>query len=229
MIGIICAMELEASRLKGALQHARKEVISGVEYMSGLLCAQEVVVAVSGVGKVFAAICAQTMILQYKPRLLINTGIAGALDETLRMGEIVIADQVMQHDMDTSAVGDPPGMISGINQVFLPCSERIVEAMAQSIGAVEGLAARVGTIASGDQFVADPAKKAAIRAQYGAIACEMEGAAIGQVCYINKLGFAVLRAISDGVGGGMDYAAFSKMAAENSCLVLEQFLVSFRI
>lgn len=226
MIGLICAMEVEAARLKEAMQNSKTQHISGIEYVEGRLFGQDAVVAVCGVGKVFAAICAQTMLLRYQPDIILNTGVAGTLSDKLRIGDIVIANNVVQHDMDTSPLGDPPGSISGINRVYFPCSEPIIRDMQASIQGLPGLRCEVGVIASGDQFICDAEKKRTISNTFGAIACEMEGAAIGQVCYVNQVDFCVLRAISDGADetSHMDFMEFVAIAAKNSCILLEAFL-----
>ena len=115
MIGIIGAMGVEVLALAELLENKKCEKISGIEYMSGTIYGKDVVLAVCGIGKVFAAICAQTMILKYNPDVIINTGVAGTLSDELSIGDIAIADSVVQHDMDTSPLGDPVGMLSDIN------------------------------------------------------------------------------------------------------------------
>ena len=113
MIGIIGAMKVELEALKARLQDVTVTRISGVDFYSGKLHGTDVVATVSGVGKVFAAVCAQTMVLKFGVNAIINTGVAGGLSPNLKLGEVAIASQVCQHDMDTSGVGDPKGLISG--------------------------------------------------------------------------------------------------------------------
>ena len=107
MIGIIGAMKVELEALKARLQDVTVTRISGVDFYSGKLHGTDVVATVSGVGKVFAAVCAQTMVLKFGVKAIINTGVAGGLSPNLKLGEVAIASQVCQHDMDTSGVGDP--------------------------------------------------------------------------------------------------------------------------
>lgn len=223
--GMIAAMQAEADPLIEAMQDAERETVSGVTFTRGTLCGKSVVLAVCGIGKVFAALCAQTMILRFAPRCVINTGVAGSLDRSLAIGELVIAEQVVQHDMDTSPLGDPVGLLSGINRVFLPGDAALGERLRRA-AAPDGFPCRLGTIASGDQFVADDRKKQYIRETFGAVACEMEGAAIGQVCYVNRVPFAVVRAISDDASGQaqMAYPAFMKLAAARSAALLRRML-----
>ena len=223
MIGIIGAMESETAAIIRAMEQAEAQVISGVRFVCGKWCGKEVVVATAGVGKVFAALCTEAMILTYHPECIINTGVAGALDPALEIMDVVIAEQVVQHDMDTSPLGDPIGMISGINQVELPADKKLIHSFTQAAEKA-GAKAICGVVASGDQFIADQQKKNLIRIRFNAACCEMEGAAIGQVCYVNKVPFAVLRAISDGAGeeAVMDFPAFVKKAAKQSINILQE-------
>ena len=224
LIGIIGAMDIEVNGLIANMQEPVTEVYGGISFTKGILHGQNVVVSKCGIGKVFAAMCAQTMILKYSPDVIINSGVAGALSSELSILDAVIASSVVQHDMDTSPLGDPRGLISGINIVNIDSdtttSDKLIDA-AKSLGVntVKGI------VASGDQFMADPIKKSDVAATFGAIACEMEGAAIGQVCYVNKVPFAVMRTISDGKGEALDYMTFSVIAANKSIQIIEDFLM----
>ena len=225
MIGIIAAMDVEMKSLRSYMENTETEVISGIRFVRGSLEGKDVVTAVCGIGKVFAALCAQTMILHYQPQCIINTGVAGTLTDALTIGSIAVSSAVVQHDMDTSALGDPVGLISGINKVELP-ADRLLSGQLSACAKVMGVKTATGVIASGDQFVASAERKAFIVEHFKAIACEMEGAAIGQVCYVNKVPFCVLRSISDSADGSshMDYPTFVKMAAEQSVNLLRRFM-----
>ena len=225
MIGIIAAMNVEMESLRSYMENTEEETISGIRFVRGMLEGQEVVTAVCGIGKVFAALCAQTMILRYAPEAIINTGVAGTLTNALGIASIAVSSAVVQHDMDTSPLGDPKGLISGINVVEIPADAQLggkILACAKEMG----VNAVSGVIASGDQFVASAERKDFITGQFGAIACEMEGAAIGQVCYVNKVPFCVLRAISDSADGSshMDYPQFVKLAAEQSVSLMRRVM-----
>lgn len=225
MIGIIGAMEIEVENVKAFLTDIKHEKISGVDFVSGKYKNTDVVVAKCGVGKVFAALCAEAMIMRYSPKIIINTGVAGALADGLKIGDIVIADAVVQHDMDTSALGDPPGMISGIDIIDIPADKEVVSLLEKSVDALK-LNHVTGKIASGDRFVADDNTKKYIKNNFSAVSCEMEGAAIGHVCYVNNVSFGVLRAMSDEANGDaqVDFPSFVKTAAENSTNVIKGFL-----
>ena len=225
MIGIIAAMDSEIAAIKNEMTDKTVETVSGIEFVKGSLCGKNAVVAKCGIGKVFAAICAQTMILKYSPALVINTGVGGSLSDKLGIGDIAVATDVVQHDMDTSPLGDPVGLVSEINIVHFPAdphAANLIKASADSLG-INNV---TGTIASGDQFIASREKKNYIRDNFGAIACEMEGAAIGHVCYVNTTPFAVIRAISDTADDSshMDYGEFLKLAAERSFKVVTRFV-----
>lgn len=225
MIGIIAAMNVEMESLRSHMEITETEVISGIRFVRGVLEGKEVVTAVCGIGKVFAALCAQTMILHYHPECIINTGVAGTLSDALSIGSIAVSSAVVQHDMDTSPLGDPVGLISGINKVELPADGQLADKLTDCAKAM-GVKTAMGVIASGDQFVASAERKAFIVENFHAIACEMEGAAIGQVCYVGGVPFCILRAISDSADGSshMDYPTFVQLAAEQSVNLLRRFL-----
>ncbi len=228
MIGIIGAMGIEVRALADLLEDKKTEKISGVEYMSGKIYGKDVVLAVCGIGKVFAAICAQTMILKYNPDVIINTGVAGTLTDKLSIGDIAIADSVVQHDMDTSPLGDPVGLLSGINIVKIPADKQTVSKIEACVEAI-GANYQIGTIASGDQFLASKEVKERIVKNFGAIAGEMEGAAVGHVCYVNNKSFCVLRAISDCAdgSGAENYMEFLGKAAENATMIMAKFIKEY--
>ena len=230
-VGIIGAMKIEVDALCDMMQDVTMEKIAGSTFHRGTLCGRSVVIAQCGVGKVFAAMCAQTMILRYNPAVIVNTGVGGCLADTLSIGDIAIADHVVQHDMDTSPLGDPVGLISGLNQVYISCDPTVVACLSACADAEEIPYTR-GIVASGDQFISSESRKAWIHeqfdsAEYGeCVACEMEGAAIGQVCCANGVPFGVVRAISD-KDDAMDYSMFMMKAADMASRVTERFVGVF--
>lgn len=223
MTGIICAMKLEAENIVASMTDIRTETRGGIEFNVGRLSGADVVIAVCGVGKVFAAICAQTMILCYAPDEIVNVGVAGSLTDKLGVFDLVVADDLVQHDMDTSALGDPKGLISGINIVNIPADAGIRQRLIDAIAAC-GLNGVSGRIATGDKFVDSDADRRAIADTFGAVACEMEGGSVAQTCYAAGVRFAVLRAISD--SGEGDYAKFAVRAAENSARVICSYIAA---
>ncbi|MBQ7779674.1 MAG: 5'-methylthioadenosine/adenosylhomocysteine nucleosidase [Clostridia bacterium] len=224
IIGIICAMNDEACGIIERMTEVTSEEISGVTFNRGKINGKDCVVAVCGIGKVFAALCAQTMILRYSPSLIINSGVAGGLHSSLKVCDVTVATSLVQHDMDTSPLGDPKGLISGINIINIPTDE---EATARLTAAAKSCGINVinGVIATGDKFIASDDEKRSIVDSFSAIACEMEGGAIAQVCYVNKVPVCVMRAISDGGDDSatLDYPTFARLASEQSVKVIMKF------
>ena len=227
-IGIIAAMQIEIDGIKEKLCNAETVNISGIDYVSGTIGGKRVVCAKCGVGKVFAALCAQTMCLTFNPLCIINTGVAGGLADGLSVLDVVVCENAVQHDMDTSPLGDPVGLLSGINIVNIPAASRISRLLCECVEQV-GVKCVLGTVATGDQFVATDEKRRYIKETFNAAACEMEGGAIGQVCYVNDVPFGIIRAISDGGDGDavLDYPTFAAKAAENSVLAVLRFIERF--
>ena len=227
MIGIIGAMDIEVAILRDKMVNPTVETISGVDFIRGKLEGRDVVLARSGVGKVFAAICAQTMILKYGVKAIINSGVAGTLTGELHIGDVAISTACVQHDMDTSPVGDPVGLLSGINVVELPADTTLVGEL-DKVCADAGVNHRLGVIATGDQFVATHERRDWIRDQFKAIAVEMEAGSIAHVCYVNKVPFASIRVISDEASGDVhiDYMTFVKKAADTSSDITLRWLAA---
>ena len=229
MIGIIGALDIELERLIGAMREPAHREISGVPFTCGKLLGTDVVIARAGVGKVNAAVCAQTMALIYEPELIINSGVSGALSPELRVGDVVIGTDVVQHDVDTTALGDEPGFVSTVDRLSFPLDNFASTAIA---AAAEDLGIRAvrGRIASGDQFVASTARKEEIVRLFSAVTCEMEAGAIAHVCFLNRIPCAVIRSISDGGNeeAPMSYEEFLPLAAKNSSELTLAYLKSLQ-
>ena len=225
MIGIIGAMDIEVNSFKELMTDKKTETISGIEYVSGKLWDKTVVIAVSGVGKVNAAICTQTMCLKYSPEFIINSGVAGGLEKSLNICDVVVASAVIQHDMDTSPLGDPVGFISGINIVDIPCDTNISNTLFDA-STENGIHTLMGKIVSGDQFINSSEKKKYLVDTFNAYACEMEAASVGHVAYKNNVPFCILRSISDNADGSshLSYTEFVEAAAKNLVKVMKSFL-----
>ena len=216
-------MDIEVDGLVSSMPKKKITMLSGIKFYQGKLCGKDVVVAKCGIGKVFASICAQTMILNFNPSVVINTGVAGTLDKDLCVLDVAIASGVVQHDMDTSPLGDPYGLISGINVIVFNSDDRVVNTLKLASEQAKILC-KTGIIATGDKFVHKSEDKAWIKNEFNAIACEMEGGAIGHTCYVNGVPFGIIRAISDGEGATMDYLNFSLRAAQRSIDIVKKFV-----
>ena len=228
MTGIIGAMHVEVETIKSLMENKTAEKIGGVEFVKGTLHGKDIVIAVCGIGKVAAAMCTQIMILKYSPDRIINTGVGGSLSTKLAIGDIAVAESLVQHDMDTSPLGDPIGLISGLNMVNIPADKAVADLLLESIKTLENVKGLSGVIASGDQFIASDEKKKFITENFNAIVCEMEGASIAQVCFSNGVPFGVVRAVSDCADGSshMDYGEFLPVAAANAAKLIEYFAIN---
>lgn len=223
LIGVIGAMDIEVDGLVSSMTDISVKEISGIKFYNGKIDEKCVVVAKCGIGKVFASICAQAMILEYHPDVIINSGVAGTLSNELGVMDVAIAKNVVQHDMDTSAIGDPKGLISGINVIYIETNENVVNCIENACKTLD-CEFKTGTIASGDKFISHKEDKDFIKNEFSAIACEMEGASVGHVCYVNNVPFGIIRAISDGEGAEMDYQTFAPLAAKQSIEIVKKFI-----
>ncbi|MBQ6374766.1 MAG: 5'-methylthioadenosine/adenosylhomocysteine nucleosidase [Clostridia bacterium] len=223
MIGILGAMQAEVDRLISAIRNCETRDVLGHRFYTGTIDGHRVVISRCGVGKVNAAVSAQTMIMAFDPKIIINTGVAGSLTSAFGILDVAVAIDAVQHDYDTTALGEPAGAlsISGELVTYFPCDsmwrDRLLDA-SRSLG-IRALPAR---IASGDRFITNSEDKRRIVNTFSAQVCEMEGAAIAQTCYIAGVPCAILRAISDSTDGNhsMEYAEFLPLAVEKSCSIL---------
>lgn len=227
MIGIIGAMEEEVAHLKEAMQVEKTVERAAMTFVKGKLDGKDVVVVRSGIGKVNAGICAQILADLFEVDTLINTGVAGSLDAALDIGDIVISTDAVQHDMDVSALGDPVGQIPRMDTFAFPADERLVQLAVQANEeANPDIHTFTGRVVSGDQFVSDGAVKERLVTQFQAKCTEMEGAAIAQAAYLNKISCVIIRAISDKADNSstMDYAAFEKRAITHTVRLVRNLM-----
>ncbi len=222
-LGIIGAMEVEVealvSKLENKVQHRR----SWITCYTGTLEGLEVVIVQCGVGKVNAAMCAQTLIDRFGVTHLVNTGIAGSLNAQLDIGDLVVSQDAMYHDFDCVHFGYEMGRVPGLDVVAFPADQHMIRLALEAAQLVHPGHVRTGRIATGDLFVAEKAAKQTVTQKTGALCTEMEGAAIAQTAYRNGIPFVILRAISDKADDSvqMDYPSFEAIAA-NRCARLTQ-------
>ena len=226
MIGLIGAMAVEVEGLMEKLT-GRSETRIGMDvFVTGTLFGTEAVLAVCGPGKINAALCAQSMIHHFHPEWIVNLGVAGAGENGVSIGDMVVATAAVQHDVDTSPIGDPVGMVSKINLIEIPCDDALRARLVRAASAVEGMNVHEGVIATGDQFIHDGSVRSRIHELFHAKAVEMEGGAVAQACYMHGVPCGVLRSISDQADGHseMDYPTFTRLAAAHSQQVIELLL-----
>lgn len=218
-LGIIGAMQIEIENLKPSIKNQKIEIVSGIEFVSGEIDGIEVIAAVSGIGKVFAAVCTELMIARFGVDKVINIGVAGSLVKDLKVLNVAVAESAVQHDMNTTAIGDPAGLISGINVINFEADANLRNLVIDVLKERE-IPYETGVIASGDLFVDTDRQRNTIHMKFNAIAADMEGGAIAHVCYINNVPFTLIRSISDADGSAMDYNTFAGKAAEQSIAIV---------
>ena len=232
-IGIIAPMEEEISELRKRLDISGVKTIACVDYLTGKISDRtnnkEVVIARCGIGKVNAAVCAQIMIDLFAVDCIINIGVAGGLQKCVKIGDIVVSDGVVQHDFDTVVFGDEPGLIPRLDKKVFEADVLLkdcaIAAVSSVCGGKNGL--HTGLVASGDQFIAEKKVKERIVTVFGALCAEMEGAAIGQVCWLNDKPFVVIRSISDNADeeATQSFESFLLGAAKAAADIIEKMLV----
>ena len=219
MIGIIGAMDEEVEQLVEVMEITREETKACMTFKAGKLAGKDVVIVRSGIGKVNAAACTQ----------IINTGIAGSLKAEIDIADVVISSDVLHHDMDATGFGYPLGQIPRMDTLSFAADERLIKLAGQACkNAVPEIGVHVGRVVSGDQFISDKAVKERISSNFDGFCTEMEGAAIAQVSYLNKVPFVILRTISDKADDSatMDYPAFEKLAIANNVKVMKELVAN---
>lgn len=231
MIGIICAEISEINEILVLMENTTKESVNSFDFTLGTLHGIKCAVVLSGVGKVHAAMCTQTLILKYSPDLILNVGVAGSIEKTIKIGDIVVARGVVQHDFDVTAFpGRKKGEISGLQIIEFECTKWITDKILQCSQNISDLNLHTGTILTGDQFLVSPQKLCELKNEFGGVACDMEAGSIGHVCYVNKIDFAVIRSISDNanIDSANDFESFLTQSSKNASFILSNFIKSHR-
>lgn len=227
MIAIIGAMEEEVANIRNLMEDMREERHAGMTFCFGDIADREVVVVKSGIGKVNMAACAQVLADRFDADVLINTGVAGSLDARINIGDIVIASDAVYHDMDATAFGDAAGQVPRMDVFAFPTDTFLSEKAAQLNERVNpDIRTFRGRVLSGDQFVADAVSKVKMTDMFGGLCCEMEGAAMAHVAYLNHIPCLIIRAISDKADGSAheDYAAFEHKAIAHMTKLLAELI-----
>lgn len=199
-IGILGALEQEIELLQAHMENKATYQHGQLHFIQGTLHNTEVILVRCGVGKVAAAIAASTLIEHYSPDFLVNTGSAGGFDASLNIGDVVIANEVMHHDVDVTHFGFEPGQVFDMPARY-QCDARLIQAATQAAKKLDHLVTKQGLICTGDAFIGSDESAAKLRQQFPEMsAVEMEGAAIGQACFTLNTPFVVIRSLSDIAG-----------------------------
>lgn len=215
-IAIIAAMDQELAAIKEKFNKIEENSLKDLPYYTGELNGKEYLLIKSGIGKVNAARVTQMLIDKFDIEYIINVGTAGSLNDSLEIGDIVIGENLVQHDFDTTAFGDEKGYITGTGKIF-ESDKNLIEKYIKHISAnKQEYNTIIGTIASGDIFCTEKWMKEKIHTKFNADCVEMEGAAIAQICTLNKVPFIVIRSISDKPNGEnqIDFNKFIDMASK---------------
>ena len=207
-------MELEVATLKQELTQVTYREVAGMKFFDGMLEQTSVVVVQCGVGKVNAAMCVQILHDLFEVTHVINTGVAGGLNDKLDIGDILISNAALQHDMNVEPLGYAPGQVPGLDTLSFPADDKMKQGAIASCERVnQDIQVMEGLVVSGDQFIA-----------------EMEGAAIAQAAYLNNLPFVIIRAISDKAdhSAQMDYPTFEKQAAYHCAKLVAEFVKTYQ-
>ncbi len=218
-IGIIGAMDEEVSILKEMMKVEEIRTIASMDFYKGTYDGKEIVVVRSGIGKVNAAVCTQILADLYHVEAVINTGVAGALNAEIKIGDIVIATTAQQHDMDATGFGYQPGEIPRMKCSIFEADPELRTLLVDVCKEVnQDISVHTGKVVSGDQFVQSHEVKERLIKVFDGYCTEMEGAAIAQAAYLNNIPFAIVRAISDQADGSahMDYKEFEMKAIEHT-------------
>lgn len=225
--GIIAAMQEEMQEIKNIMKEIEEQKIFELAFVKGKINDSEIVLVEAGVGKVNAARVTQILIDNFDIEAIINVGSAGAANDELEIGDIVIGHKLVQHDFDITAFGHPKGYISNVGQ-FMESDDVLIEKMEQTISKMQEneFKIKIGTIASGDIFCTELKMKEKIRNKFGTDAIEMEGAAIAQVCKLDEMPFLVIRSISDKPSGNnnITFDQFLKKASKRCAKIIKEFL-----
>jgi len=223
-LAIMGAMEEEIEPLLAHFENVNVVEFANNKYYEVNHNGLAIVIAYSKIGKVFASLTANTMIQKFGCDTLLFSGVAGAINPKLKIGDLIIADKLCQHDLDITAFGHPNGFVPGGN-VFVETSKELRE-VAIEVAKENDIKVIEGTIATGDQFVHSVERKEFIESTFNADALEMEGASVAVICDALDIPFFILRAISDSADGGadIDFDEFLKSSAQNSANYLIQII-----
>lgn len=224
-------MQIEADGIIALCENTKTETHAAMTFSRGTLHGKDVAVVVCGVGKVNAAMCALVMIEKYSPAIVINSGVAGSLSPIVSIGDIVVATKSVEHDMNATALGDKQGEITfpDGNMMYFDCDKQASNLLVSICREIPDTKVAQGIVASGDIFVSTRRQRLKINDRFGALACEMEGAAIGHVCTRCNVPYGIIRAISDDLdeNKGMDFVKFCELASKKTVTAVSGFVKAY--
>ena len=223
-LAIMGAMEEEITPLSEHFTDIKKNDYANNTYYECKLGNLDVVIAYSKIGKVFSTLTASTMIQKFGCDTLLFSGVAGGINPELKIGDLIVANKLSQHDLDITAFGHPHGFVPGGN-VYVNTDEKLKN-IALEVAKQNNVKIIEGIIATGDQFVCDEKRKDFIANTFKADALEMEGASVAVVCDALNIPCLILRAISDtaDMDAGFNFEEFLETSAKNSANFLMKII-----
>ena len=224
MTGIIAAVIEEAEAIKKEIENIKEIVINEISFFTGKFNEKEIVFVQSGIGKVNAAITATLLIEKFNVKEVIFSGVAGSLDARLKIGDVVIGRDIVQHDVDATAFGYKMGQIPQMKEWAFESDKDLIEKTAKINNINHQIL--LGRILTGDQFINKKDVKIQLGKDFDALCVDMESGAVAQVCTRLGIKFLIIRSISDSItdDSGMEYTSFVKLAAENSKKILKEII-----
>ncbi|KZE84244.1 nucleosidase [Paenibacillus elgii] len=224
-LGVIGAMKEEIELFHEHMEQVRESAKAGITFYEGVFHGKSIVLCKSGVGKVNAAVTTQILIDTYGVEAVIFTGVAGAVDPSLNVGDIVVSTECLQHDMDVTALGFPRGTIPYEATSVFAADTGLRSAAAGASRELFG-AVKEGRVLSGDQFIASRETVQLLHKELQGACVEMEGAAVAQACSMNGIPFVIIRSMSDKADGSahVNFAEFTVQASENSYRIVDQIV-----
>jgi adenosylhomocysteine nucleosidase len=224
-------MDVEIRSILSRMEEVEAKTIGGIQMHTGKLGKKPVVLALCGVGKVYAAHAVSIVTTHFNTTSIINVGVAGGIAPEVEIGDIVLSTDLVQHDFDASATGSGwlKGQIPYLDSPFFKSGEALVRAAktaAKSVMPPEKI--HIGRIATGDQFINKSETKKEIWQTFTPLCVEMEGAAMAQICALANIPFIAIRAISDKADGTAhhDFPAFvEETAAISSAIVIKMLSI----
>lgn len=230
-IGIIAAESKEMQAIKNRMTNISEKRVFNITFFMGDFYSHKIYLVECGVGKVNAARTAQLLIDSFEIEYIINVGSAGAVNPNLNIKDVVIASSLIQYDFDATGIGEYElGEVCDTGR-FFECDRELVNKLRNKIDNMDKeYQACVGKIGTADYFCSDHDKAAKIYEDFGVDCVEMEGAAIAQVCYLDKIPFVVVRGISDTVKGDnkIDFHTYLELAAEQVATIIDELLKDWR-
>ncbi len=231
--GIIGALEAEIAPIRSFMENVEITHAGGYEFFRGTLADKPTTIVACGIGKVNAAAACALLLERYKPGCIISTGSAGGISLDLAIGDVIIPESLVYHDVDVSGLGFPLGQVPGqpiaysVPEDLMRAGERAIDDLAQSGELPKNLRRTRGTIGTGDVFIHDEKKIKDLKRNFPQVlAVEMESAAIAQVCAAFTVPLLVIRSISDVAGkeSPISFPEFLPLAASNSCAIVRRII-----